>query len=293
MKSLKTILFVLLAGICLSSYAGNKKTSKKKGASIEVTDTFSYAYGKANTQGLKQYLAQRMGIDTTYIEDFLKGFQVVEMSEKDKRTKARMAGMEIRAQLENQIYPGASKELTDASADSLDKALFVQGFYDGVKGDENIITASDAGQMVQTKLEALHKADMEKKYGSNREAGKVFLQKNAQAEGVKTTPSGLQYKVIQQGSGEKPLANQKVKVNYEAKLIDGTVFDSSYKRGEPAIFVCNQVIKGWQEALTMMPVGSKWEIYIPQELGYGEHDKGKIPPFSTLIFTVELLEIEK
>ena len=123
MKSQKTLLFVLLAGLCLFAQAGSKKTSKKKGAAIEVTDTFSYAYGKANTQGLKQYLAQRMGVDTTYIEDFLKGFQIVEMSEKDKRTKARMAGMEIRAQLENQIYPGASKQLTDASADSLDKVL--------------------------------------------------------------------------------------------------------------------------------------------------------------------------
>ena len=96
-----------------------------------------------------------------------------------------------------------------------------------------------------------------------------------------------------QGNGEIPTATSKVKVNYEGRLIDGTVFDSSYERKKPTSFACNQVIKGWTEALTHMPVGSKWEIYIPQELGYGAREAGKIPPFSTLIFTVELLEIEK
>jgi len=103
----------------------------------------------------------------------------------------------------------------------------------------------------------------------------------------------LQYKVLVKGEGEVPTATQRVKVNYEGHLIDGTEFDSSYKRNEPTTFACNQVIKGWTEALTMMPVGSKWEVYIPQELAYGDRESGQIPPFSTLIFTVELLSIEK
>ena len=105
-------------------------------------------------------------------------------------------------------------------------------------------------------------------------------------------PSGLQYKVLQQGTGAVAKATDKVKVHYEGRLIDGTVFDSSYKRGEPTSFAPNQVIKGWTEALTMMPVGSKWQLYIPQELGYGARGAGKIPPFSTLIFDVEVLAIE-
>ena len=109
-----------------------------------------------------------------------------------------------------------------------------------------------------------------------------------------TTPSGLQYKVLVKGEGEVPQTTDKVKVHYEGRLIDGTVFDASSKHGTaPATFQPNQVIKGWTEALTMMPVGSKWQLYIPQELGYGERQAGSIPPYSTLIFDVELVGIEK
>ena len=117
---------------------------------------------------------------------------------------------------------------------------------------------------------------------------------NKTKDGVKTTASGLQYKVITEGKGEIPADTCKVKVNYKGTLIDGTEFDSSYKRNEPSTFRANQVIKGWTEALTMMPVGSKWELYIPQELAYGARESGnQIKPFSTLIFEVELLSIEK
>jgi FKBP-type peptidyl-prolyl cis-trans isomerase FklB len=122
--------------------------------------------------------------------------------------------------------------------------------------------------------------------------GADFLAANATKEGVKTTASGLQYKVITQGTGAVPTATDDVKVNYEGRLIDGKVFDSSYKRGEPNTFKANQVIKGWTEALTMMPVGSKWELYIPYDLAYGERGAGNdIKPYETLVFTVELLDI--
>ena len=135
--------------------------------------------------------------------------------------------------------------------------------------------------------------NMERKYGENRRAGEAFLKANAKKDSVQTLPSGVQYKVLVQGKGELPTATSRVKVNYEGRLVDGTLFDSSYERKKPATFGCNQVIKGWTEALTHMPVGSKWEIYIPQELGYGSREAGKIKPFSALIFTVELLENEK
>ena len=121
-----------------------------------------------------------------------------------------------------------------------------------------------------------------------------WLKTNAKKEGMQTTPSGLQYKVLVAGNGPKPKATDKVKVKYEGRMIDGTVFDSSYKRDpQTNSFRCNEVIKGWTEALTMMPVGSKWEICIPQELAYGARQAGQIKPYSTLVFTVELLEIEK
>lgn len=122
--------------------------------------------------------------------------------------------------------------------------------------------------------------------------GEAFLAENAKKEGVVTLPSGLQYKVIAEGNGNKPTASQQVKCHYEGTLINGAKFDSSYDRNEPAVFPVNGVIQGWVEALQLMPVGSKWELYIPYNLAYGERGAGQsIPPYATLIFTVELLEI--
>lgn len=151
----------------------------------------------------------------------------------------------------------------------------------------------EANMFVQTKAEAIQAKATEAKYADNKAAGEKFLAENAKKEGVKTTPSGLQYKVIKEGKGAIPTDSSTVKVNYKGTLIDGTQFDSSYDRKEPTTFRANQVIKGWTEALTMMPVGSKWELYIPQELAYGAREAGQIKPFSTLIFEVELVGIEK
>jgi len=148
----------------------------------------------------------------------------------------------------------------------------------------------DANEIIQKNLKLAQEAENQKRL----EAQKKFLADNKKRPGVIETPSGLQYEIVKMGDGNKPSSpNSRVKVNYIGTLMDGTEFDNSYKRGEPTTFACNQVIKGWTEALTMMPVGSKWEVYIPQELAYGEQDRGTIKPFSALIFTVELLGIEK
>ena len=205
--------------------------------------------------------------------------------------KAYIVGKEIRQQVESQIVPQVNKQIND-SVDLLDKSRFIEGFRAAIAGNATI--SLDSAQAVSNKqMEYYNKVKMEAKYGKNRADGEAFLKANAKKDSVQTTPSGLQYKVLVAGTGEKPKATDRVKVNYEGHLIDGTEFDSSYKRNQPATFACNQVIKGWTEALTMMPVGSKWEVYIPQELGYGAREAGKIPPLSTLIFTVELLEIVK
>lgn len=299
MKRISILCFALLAGLCITAQAAGKRTSKKKGKAVEQVkvdtvsvDTFSYAYGKANTQGLKLYLSQRMGIDTTYMDDFMKGFEQMALTETDKKEKARLAGIEIRAQLENQILPAANRQIDD-SVQVLVKQRFVDGFKDGIMQANMYITMDSTQKLVRKQMDYYHNVKMEKKYGANRLAGEEFLKLNAKKDSVQTTPSGLQYKVITMGTGEKPQPTQKVKVNYEGRLIDGTVFDSSFKHGKPVTFPCNQVIKGWTEALCMMPVGSKWELYVPQQLAYGDREQGKIPPFSTLVFTVELLSIEK
>lgn len=294
----KIVLFSLCALLALgTSAASKKKTSKKAKAPVEVVDTvsidtFSYLLGKVNTNGLTSYLSQRMGVDMTYIEDFVKGFQQTEFTEAHKKEKARLAGIEIRSQVENQVIAQSNKQIND-SVDVLNKALFVQGFLDGITQSNMTISMDSVQTVVKKQMDYYHKVKMEAKYGANRIAGEEFLKKNAKADSIQTTASGLQYKIITKGTGEIPQATNRVKVNYEGHLIDGTEFDSSYKRNQPATFAANQVIKGWTEALTMMPVGSKWMLYIPQQLAYGDREAGKIPPFSTLIFTVELLEIVK
>ncbi|MBR1755244.1 MAG: FKBP-type peptidyl-prolyl cis-trans isomerase [Bacteroidaceae bacterium] len=297
MKALKLIIIALGLLACTgASAAGKVKKSKKAAVVAEKVDTvpmrdFSYAYGIAQTNGLMNYLVQRMGIDTTYVAYFLSGFDNPEIDEETKQMKAYTAGKEIRQQVENQIVPQVNKQIND-SVDLLDKSRFIEGFRAAIAGNTTI-TADSAQAVASKQMEYYNNVKMEAKYGKNRTDGEAFLKANAKKDSVVTTQSGLQYKILTAGTGEKPQATDKVKVNYEGTLIDGTVFDSSYKRNQPATFACNQVIKGWTEALTMMPVGSKWEIYIPQELGYGSREAGKIPPFSTLIFTVELLEIVK
>ena len=298
----KTILLIAVAAMfsMTATAASKKKAKKDKKPVAEKVDTisardFSYLFGRANTMGLKDYLVQRMGVDTTYMEDFIQGFDTGSLSEADKRQKARLAGMEIREQVQNQVIPQVMKQIDD-SLEILQADLFLKGFRAGLSGQGDLlpeVSADSAQNVIRKQMDYYHKQMMERKYGENRRQGEEFLKENGKKKDVVTTASGLQYKVITMGNGEKPTAEQKVKVNYEGHLIDGTEFDSSYKRNQPATFGCNQVIKGWTEALTLMPVGSKWELYIPQELAYGDRESGKIPPFSTLIFTVELLGIEK
>ena len=300
MKKTKIILMALVALLCMGATAATKKQRKGKKAAKEVAervdtvsvDTFSYLLGMANSNGLKAYLSQRMGIDTAYVEDFLKGFQQKELTEADKREKARLAGMEIREQVETQVWSNANRQIDD-SVDVLNHEQFIKGFQNGIFPVDTTFSMDSAQSLVQKQMAYYHKVKMEKKYGANRLAGEQFLKLNAKQDSVQTTASGLQYKVITMGTGEKPQKTDRVKVDYEGRLIDGTVFDSSYKRGKPATFPVGQVIAGWTEALCMMPVGSKWEVYVPQELGYGDREQQKIPPFSCLIFTVELHEIVK
>jgi FKBP-type peptidyl-prolyl cis-trans isomerase len=165
-----------------------------------------------------------------------------------------------------------------------------EGFRLSTLEDGGDITVEEADQILRSYFE---KAGA-KEGQANLEAGNAFLEQNKSRNGITVTESGLQYEVLKQGSGDKPGENDKVKVHYHGTLIDGTVFDSSIERGEPAVFGVNQVIPGWTEALKLMPVGSKWKIYLPSNIAYGEQGAGKdIGPNSTLVFEVELLEIVK
>ena len=256
-------------------------------------DSLSYSIGMAQTQGLKGYLTGRLDVDTAYMAEFIKGLNEG-ANKTSKKDIAYMAGLQIGQQISNQMMKGINQELfAGDSTKTISKDNFMAGFIAGTLEKGGVMTMEAAQEYTRTAMETIKAKAMEEKYADNKAAGEKFLAENKAKEGVKTTESGLQYKVITEGKGEIPADTCKVKVNYKGTLIDGTEFDSSYKRNEPATFRANQVIKGWTEALTMMPVGSKWELYIPQELAYGSRESGQIKPFSTMIFEVELVGIEK
>ena len=305
-KIILTSLVLLLATGTVSADKKAKKAKAGKKAKTEVAapvaapdtvsvDRFSYAIGLANSNGLTRYLSQRLGIDTTkYMNDFIRGLQQMSSSN-DPALKAYSAGLQIGDQVINQMLPNINKQITD-NPDSafVNKAEFLRGFLAGTLLSDTTITADSAMHIADRQLEYYHNELMEKKYGDNRRAGEAFLAENAKKDSVVVLPSGLQYKIIKQGDGEVPKANSKVEVNYEGRLIDGTVFDSSYKRNKPQEFGVGGVIPGFSEALQLMPVGSEWEIYIPQELGYGDRENPNSPikPFSALIFKVDLVGVK-
>ncbi|MFO7648222.1 FKBP-type peptidyl-prolyl cis-trans isomerase [Halomonas sp. 3H] len=176
----------------------------------------------------------------------------------------------------------------------LDVDAFTQAIRDVFAGDELAMSdeeMADALMRFQQEAMAARQAEAEQQAEANRSEGEAFLAANAEEEGVEVTESGLQYRVLEAGDGDTPGAEDSVEVHYEGTLIDGTVFDSSYERGEPVSFRVDQVIDGWQEALQLMSVGDTWEVVIPAELAYGAQGQGPIGPYETLIFRVELLDV--
>ena len=202
-------------------------------------------------------------------------------SQKDKFSYA--LGMNLGTSLHRQSVP-------------LDANIFARGLKDALAGGKTLLSEDQAKAVlmeVQTEMRKKQQEQMQQAGETNKKAGEAFLAANKTKEGVVTLPSGLQYKILTQGTGPKPTANDSVVCNYRGTLLNGTEFDSSYKRGQPATFPVSGVIKGWTEALQLMPVGSKWQLFIPSDLAYGERAPGpEIGPDSTLVFEVELLSIQ-
>ena len=246
---------------------------------VSRIDSINYAFGLLNGSEVKAYILMN---DSTgeaakeVIANINKGLksgyanpQVVALGEQ--------VGKTIKEQEANGLI-GEPSLVTDFE-------LIKQGFINGLYEYHEMWDPFLAGQYIQNTLGTIQ-------FKENKAKGEQFLAENKLKNGVKVTESGLQYEVVKMGKGKKPTAESTVKVHYEGKLIDGTVFDSSIERGEPIEFPLNGVIKGWTEGLQLMPVGSKFRFYIPQELGYGAQSAGTIPPYSTLIFDVELLDIK-
>jgi FKBP-type peptidyl-prolyl cis-trans isomerase FklB len=256
-------------------------------------DTLSYAIGMSQTQGLKEYLSMRMGVDTTYVEDFIKGFREGVKAGDDKSKAAFYAGIQIGQQVSQGMLQNINRMIFgEDSTQTVNESNVYAGFIAAVAGNEKVMSLDSANTFVQTRMDAIREAARAKAYADNKKAGEDYLAEIAKKEGVKELGNGVLYEVITEGKGEVAADTARVKVHYEGKLIDGTVFDSNLE-SEPTTFRANQVIPGFKAALTSMPVGSKWIVYIPQDQAYGTQDMGNIKPFSALTFTIQLEGIEE
>ena len=287
----KTILFAAIASAAI--FSSCTPSTPKANIKSDV-DSLSYSIGMSNTQGLKEYLVGRVGIDTTYMSEFIKGVNEAANAADNKKKEAYFVGIQIGQQISQQMMKGINYEVFgNDSTQSISMQNFMAGFVAGVTGENALMTMTEANEMAQRLVQELKAKTMEKNYGENKKAGEAYLDSIAQTEGIQKLDNGVYYKVLVAGKGATPESSDRVKVHYEGTLIDGTVFDSSYERKEPATFGCTQVIPGWTNALTPMPVGSTWMVYIPQDQAYGAREAGKIKPFSALTLKIELLSIEK
>lgn len=249
------------------------------------SDSLSYAAGMNATRGLEEYLSSQLGVSKEQLPDFLNGLKEGISKRKEISFSAYTAGLQIAAQVERSMLPNIQKQFKGTSAD-IDEDLFFKGFVDALKQDTSFMKPEAAQTYFAKKQQQL----VEQRNEAVKVAGEKFLAANKKKPGVVTLPSGLQYKILVKGNGAKPGKDDQVKVVYEGRTIDGKVFDSTARHGtESDTFGVGRLIKGWTEALLLMPVGSKWEIYIPQELAYGARGAGNdIAPYSPLIFTLEL-----
>lgn len=274
-----------------------KKTSKKSARkaqpaatltpALKAVDgkTFSYALGVAQGESLKQYLVSQLGVDSAYVPEAIRAMTTNISPEERKKAEAFAAGLRI-AEINKRNLPMISQQAAGKGDSTyVNQAEFERGLTQSALGTATTLTRDSAMQIVEGQFQY--------QAARYKQANADYLMANAKRKGVTTLPSGLQYEVLTKGNGPVATDTTQVEVHYEGSLIDGTVFDSSYKRGK-APFRPDQVIKGWKEALTLMPQGSVWKLYIPASLGYGERGQGQsIPGNSTLIFTVEVIKVGK
>lgn len=296
----KTILaaLVILASASFAPLSAKDKKDKKKDVpQVEqkvqlrtAKDSLSYVSGMALTNGLKPFLMQNFGVSEDELPTVVEGFKAAIKNRKNPKSKAFHAGEQVADMVVGRMLPGLQKEFT-IGTDSLNEDALFEGFIASLNNDTTYYKHEEAEKLFAEQ----RKAYKDRADSINKQKGEAFLAENKTKEGVVVLPSGLQYKILKKGTGVVPKLTDKVQVVYEGKTIDGKVFDATSRHGGAKYdtFTPGNLIKGWQEALTMMPVGSKWELFIPYDLAYGPQGAGRdIAPYSTLIFTMELQGIE-
>ena len=290
---MKKLFFGALVACVAATFVACGNSTPKADLKNDV-DTMSYAMGMSQTQGLKEFMVERMGVDTAYMDDFIKGLNDGANAGDDKKKAAYYAGLQIGQQISQQMIKGLNYELFgEDSTQTVSLNNFMAGFVAATTGKGELMTLDSAAVLAETMMVTIKDKQINERYADNKVASEKFMAEIAKKEGIQTLGDGIYYEVITEGKGEIPADTDRVKVDYEGTLINDSVFDSSYKRGEPTTFMCKQVIPGWTKALTHMPVGSTWKVYIPQEQAYGSQDRGMIKPFSALVFKIELHSIEK
>lgn len=288
---MKKLTFAAVAAVSAAMLVSCGNSTPKANLKSEI-DTVSYAMGVMQGQSLKEYMTRGMGVDTAYVDEFIKGLNVGVNAGDDKKKSAYYAGVQIGQQISNQMVKAINHDLFgDDSTKSVSMKNLMAALICGVKGEKTIMTAEQAQMVWQAKSQAIKAKSMEQQYGKNKEEGAKFIAEYAKKAGVKKLDGGVLYRVIKEGKGEMPKDTSLVRVHYEGKTVDGKVFDSSYERKEPVQLRANQVIPGWTTALTHMPVGSTWEVVIPYDKAYGDRETPQIKPFSTLIFKIELVGV--
>lgn len=285
MKKIFSLAAMAIAVATMTSCGGS---SNPKADLKSDVDSLSYAYGVQYTEGLDMFIQQQAKIDSVFMDQFFKGVSEGFNAGENEKQKAYYTGIQIGQQLnrmlENTNYQLAAKD----SVEILSRANFLAGFLNAAQKKGVKLTAEQADSLIRTLGQKISTENREKETAEQRKASDEFIAAKAKEEGVQQVPdSKVLYKVVKEGTGAKPTEKSTVKVKYEGRLADGTVFDKSE---EPVEFAIMGVIKGFQDALLNMPVGSTWEIYIPQELAYGAQQAGQIPPYSPLTFTLELVD---
>lgn len=258
-------------------------------------DSVSYAAGVVLGTNLTQMMQYRMGIDSAYIQDFIRGIKDGMAIGKDTAKFAYVSGMQMGYSIKSQQLKGLSQQLTGSdSVDYINYETFLAAYLAAAKGDSVKMQAEEANIYIMKLLESSESRKAERQFADNKKAGEAFMTEIAKKEGVKPLRDGVYYEVIQEGNGPVAADTSHVSLRYRGTLIDGTEFDKSARddKDEPTTFAANQVIPGFSAALTSMPVGSKWKVYIPQEQAYGSRQAGQIKPFSALIFEIELVGIK-